>query len=91
MLIIAMTMILCGILSILRSGALSGKVTGPSQLFEDGGLLIVLKHIFTHNPFTGFRQNILILIYGMAGLFLLCGGIFILIIVLHQFYFAFSR
>lgn len=60
---------------VIISGRLSGKTIEVESLLEDRGMTRVLKYIFTHNPFTGFRKNIRILIYGMAGLLLMLLGV----------------
>ncbi|MBL7998373.1 MAG: hypothetical protein JNL32_07025 [Candidatus Kapabacteria bacterium] len=75
MIILALILITAGILSILRSGAISGRVLSPDDIFSDGGFLRVLRHIFTVRPFSGYRSDMRILLYGVAGLLLFYGGI----------------
>jgi len=60
---------------VIISGRLSGKAIEVESLLEDNGMTRVLKYIFTHNPFTGFRSDIRILIYGVAGLLLMILGV----------------
>jgi hypothetical protein len=45
------------------------------SLLEDAGITRVLRYIFTHNPFTGYRKDIRILLYGVAGLLLMLLGV----------------
>lgn len=60
---------------VLISGRLSGKAVEAESLLADGGFTRVLKYIFTHNPFTGYRRDIRILLFGVAGLLLMAGGV----------------
>lgn len=64
-----------GVLLILHSGRLSGRVLSPDEIFAEGGLLRTIKHIFFSSPFAGYKQDKRILLYGLAGLCSLYGGI----------------
>lgn len=91
MLITAMALVLLGILSILRSGALSGRMISPEDFFNEGGLAFIVKYIFTHNPFTGYRQDKRILFYGLAGLIMAVIGIALVVYFAWLMYLDFSR
>lgn len=91
MLIMAMMLILLGVLAILRSGSLSGRVLSPEDFFNHGGMRLVLKHIFTHNPFAGYQQDIRIVIYGIAGLILMLAGTLLTVYFAWLMYVDFSR
>ncbi len=79
MLIFAITFFVLGCWSVIISGRLSGKAIEVESLLEDSGLPRVLKYIFTHNPFTGYKKDIRILLFGVAGLALITAGIVIAI------------
>lgn len=61
-------MIVTGVLLILRSSALSGKVLHADDIFREGGLLRIIRHIFAVRPFSGFEKDPRILFYGLTGL-----------------------
>lgn len=60
---------------VIVSGRLSGKAIEVESLLADSGITRVLKYIFTHNPFTGYRKDIRILLFGVAGLLLMLLGV----------------
>lgn len=60
---------------VIISGRLSGKVIEVESLLADSGMTRVLKYIFTHNPFTGYRKDIRILLFGLGGLTLMLLGV----------------
>lgn len=91
MLITAMFLVLIGILAVLRSGALSGRALSPEDFFNEGGLMLVVRHILTHNPFSGYTKDIRILIYGLAGLGMMIVGILLFIYFTWLMYLDFSR
>ncbi|MCU0426989.1 MAG: hypothetical protein MUF71_15325 [Candidatus Kapabacteria bacterium] len=91
MLITAMFLILCGILAVLRSGALSGRALSPEDFFNEGGFMLVVRHIFTHNPFSGYKQDVRILIYGVSGLVMIIVGIGLSVYFAWLMYLDFSR
>jgi hypothetical protein len=79
MLITAMVLLVIGVLAVLRSGALSGRVLSPEDFFEEGGLMYMVKYIFTHNPFSGYNRDWRILFYGLVGVvMMLCGAILVI-------------
>ncbi len=91
MLIVAMTLTLCGVLSVLRSGALSGRVLSPEDFFNEGGLVLVLRHIFTHNPFSGYEKDLRIMLYGVFGLMMIASGLVLVVYFAVLMYLDFSR
>ncbi len=64
-----------GIWLVILSGRLSGKAIEMENFLVDVSLTRILKYIFTHNPFTGYKQNIRILIYGVGGLLTMLAGV----------------
>lgn len=60
---------------VIISGRLSGKAIEVESLLADSGMTRVLKYIFTHNPFTGYRKDIRILLFGLGGLTLMIVGV----------------
>ena len=60
---------------VIISGRLSGKAIEVESLLADSGMTRVLKYIFTHNPFTGYRKDIRILLFGLGGLTLMLLGV----------------
>ena len=60
---------------VIISGRLSGKAIEVESLLADSGMTRVLKYIFTHNPFTGYRRDIRILLFGLGGLTLMLVGV----------------
>lgn len=86
-----MMLILLGVLAVLRSGSLSGRVVSPEDFFNHGGMRLVLKHIFTHNPFAGYEQDVRIVLYGVAGLILMLAGIVLTVYFAWLMYLGFSR
>lgn len=60
---------------VIISGRLSGKAIEVESLLADSGMTRVLKYIFTHNPFTGYRKDIRILLFGLGGLTLMLTGV----------------
>ncbi len=91
MLIFAMISFVIGCWLVILSGKISGKTIEPESFLEDGGLTKVLKYIFTHNPFTGYRQDFRILAYGLSGLLLMIAGAAGVIYFAVLFYLQFSR
>ncbi|MBN8574637.1 MAG: hypothetical protein ACK5C0_13710 [Candidatus Kapaibacterium sp.] len=75
MIIIALTMIVTGVLLILRSGALSGRVLHPDDIFTEGGLARIIRHVFAVRAFSGFEKDLRILLYGLVGLLSTLSGI----------------
>lgn len=75
MIIIALTMMVTGVLLILRSSALSGRVLHPDDIFTEGGLMRIIRHVFAVRPFSGFEKDIRILFYGLIGLISTIAGI----------------
>lgn len=75
MIIIALTMIVTGVMLILRSSALSGRVLHPDDIFTEGGLVRIIRHIFAVRPFSGFEKDRRILLYGLIGLVSTIAGI----------------
>ncbi|HRE57879.1 MAG TPA: hypothetical protein PLW09_08645 [Candidatus Kapabacteria bacterium] len=74
MIIIALSMIVTGVLLILRSSALSGRVLHPDDIFAEGGLGRIIRHVFAVQPFSGFEKDSRILVYGLIGLTsMICG------------------
>lgn len=67
--------LVCGIWLVIISGRLSGKAIEMENFLVDASLTRILKYIFTHNPFTGYRQNIRILVYGVGGLLMMLAGL----------------
>lgn len=91
MLITAMMLALLGILAVLRSGSLSGRVLSPEDFFNKGGLQLVLTHIFTHNPFSGYRRDKRILMYGVLGMVMMLVGLVLVVYFAVLMYLDFSR
>jgi hypothetical protein len=91
MLITAMFLILIGVLAVLRSGTLSGRTLSPEDFFNESGLRHVLKHIFTHNPFSGYANDWRILLYGVAGALLMLAGVVLTVYFSWLMYIDFSR
>lgn len=75
MIFFAALLVVLGCWLILLSGRLSGKTIAADTFLEDAGLWAVIKHIFSHNPFAGYRQDPRIAIYGITGLVLVLAGI----------------
>lgn len=84
MLFFAVLFFVLGCWLVIISGRLSGKAIEVESLLADAGMTRVLKYIFTHNPFTGYRKDIRILLSGLAGLCLMLLGI------ATAFYFIFT-
>lgn len=74
MLFFAILFFVLGAWLVIISGKLSGKAIEVESLLEDSGITRVLRYIFTHNPFTGYRKDIRILVYGLGGLALILLG-----------------
>lgn len=91
MLITAMFLVLIGILAVLRSGALSGRALSPEDFFNEGGLMLVVRHIFTHNPFSGYKKDMRILVYGVSGLVMMIAGVILFVYFAWLMYLDFSR
>jgi hypothetical protein len=91
MLIIAMILALFGVVSVLRSGALSGRALSADDVFNEGGFLLVVKHIFTHNPFAGYERDRRILLYGVLGLAMMVAALLIAVYFSWLMYLDFSR
>ncbi|MBD1211142.1 MAG: hypothetical protein H9535_22130 [Ignavibacteria bacterium] len=91
MLITAMALIVVGVLSVLRSGALSGRALSPEDFFNEGGLVYVVKYIFTHNPFSGYTQDWRILVYGLVGSAMMLSGVILVLYFSWLMYVDFSR
>jgi hypothetical protein len=51
----------------------------------------VLKHIFTHNPFSGYANDWRILLYGVAGALLMLAGVVLTVYFSWLMYIDFSR
>lgn len=77
MAIIAFIMIVSGILLILHSSALSGKVLSPDDIFREGGFLRTVRHVFAVRPFSGYEKDKRILFFGLLGILLLACGFFL--------------
>jgi len=77
MAIIAFIMIMSGILLILRSSSLSGRVLSPDDIFREGGFVRTVRHIFAVRPFSGYEKDKRILFYGLMGLLTLACGFFL--------------
>lgn len=74
MLFFAVLFIVCGAWLVIISGRRSGKAINMETFLEDAGITRVVKYILTHNPFTGYRRDIGILLYGVSGLLLIMAG-----------------
>lgn len=75
MMFFAVLFLVCGAWLVIISGRLSGKAIDTESFLIDASLIRILKYICTHNPFTGYRQDIRILLFGLSGLLLIAGGI----------------
>jgi hypothetical protein len=80
---LAILFVFLGCWLVIISGRLSGKAIEMENFLVDASLVRIGKYIFTHNPFTGFRRDIRILLFGLSGLLLIFGGFFV------AFYFTF--
>ncbi|MBL7974866.1 MAG: hypothetical protein JNJ85_08130 [Candidatus Kapabacteria bacterium] len=74
MIIISLIIMVTGVLLVLYSSELSGKALSPDDIFNKGGFKRLLRHIFTHRPFDGYKEDIRILLYGATGLLMIYGG-----------------
>ena len=86
MAIVAFIMMVSGVLLILRSSSLSGRVLTPDDIFREGGFLRTVRHIFAVRPFSGYEKDKRILLYGLTGLMTLASGLFLFVYVMLWIY-----
>ena len=75
MLFFAVLFLVCGAWLVIVSGRLSGKAIEMENFLVEASLTRILKYIFTHNPFTGYKKDIRILLFGVLGLILILAGV----------------
>ncbi|MBK9247999.1 MAG: hypothetical protein IPM69_07805 [Ignavibacteria bacterium] len=76
MIITALILMVTGIVFILRSSAISGRVLTADDVLRDGGFMRLVRHVFRARPFAGFQNDRRILYFGLSGLLILgCGAV----------------